>query len=314
MSRPRRRGRDIHGVLLLDKPQGLSSNDALQKVKRLYNANRAGHTGALDPLATGMLPICLGEATKFSQFLLDSDKRYRVIAKLGQRTDTSDADGQIVQERPVNFTQAQLDAALDSFRGDIKQVPSMYSALKYQGKKLYEYARQGIEVPREARSITVYELQFIRWEGDELELEIHCSKGTYIRTITDDLGELLGCGAHVIYLRRLQVATYPIERMVTLEQLNALLEQAQAQEIAPGELLDPLLMPMDSPVENYPEVHLLPVVAGYVKQGQPVQVAGAPASGMVRMTEGEERKFIGVGDIADDGRVAPRRLVVEHFD
>lgn len=314
MSRPRRRGRDIHGVLLLDKPQGLSSNDALQKVKRLYNANRAGHTGALDPLATGMLPICLGEATKFSQFLLDSDKRYRVIAKLGQRTDTSDADGQIVQERPVNFTQAQLDAALDSFRGDIKQVPSMYSALKYQGKKLYEYARQGIEVPREARSITVYELQFIRWEGDELELEIHCSKGTYIRTITDDLGELLGCGAHVIYLRRLQVATYPIERMVTLEQLNALLEQAQAQEIAPGELLDPLLMPMDSPVENYPEVNLLPIVAGYVKQGQPVQVAGAPASGMVRMTEGEERKFIGVGDIADDGRVAPRRLVVEHFD
>lgn len=314
MSRPRRRGRDIHGVLLLDKPQGLSSNDALQKVKRLYNANRAGHTGALDPLATGMLPICLGEATKFSQFLLDSDKRYRVIARLGQRTDTSDADGQIVQERPVNFTQAQLDTALDSFRGDIRQVPSMYSALKYQGKKLYEYARQGIEVPREARSITVYELQFIRWEGDELELEIHCSKGTYIRTITDDLGELLGCGAHVIYLRRLQVATYPIERMVTLEQLNALLEQAQAQETAPGELLDPLLMPMDSPVENYPEVNLLPVVAGYVKQGQPVQVAGAPASGMVRITEGEERKFIGVGDIADDGRVAPRRLVVEHFD
>ncbi|MDT8208459.1 MULTISPECIES: tRNA pseudouridine(55) synthase TruB [Serratia] len=314
MSRPRRRGRDIHGVLLLDKPQGLSSNDALQKVKRLYNANRAGHTGALDPLATGMLPICLGEATKFSQYLLDSDKRYRVIAKLGQRTDTSDADGQIVQERPVNFTQAQLDAALDTFRGDIQQVPSMYSALKYQGKKLYEYARQGIEVPREARSITVYELQFIRWEGDELELEIHCSKGTYIRTITDDLGELLGCGAHVIYLRRLQVAAYPIARMVTLEQLNALLEQAQEQAIAPGELLDPLLMPMDSPVENYPEVNLLPVVAGYVKQGQPVQVAGAPASGLVRITEGDERKFIGVGDIAEDGRVAPRRLVVEHFD
>lgn len=314
MSRPRRRGRDIHGVLLLDKPQGLSSNDALQKVKRLYNANRAGHTGALDPLATGMLPICLGEATKFSQYLLDSDKRYRVIAKLGQRTDTSDADGQIVQERPVNFTQAQLDAALDTFRGDIQQVPSMYSALKYQGKKLYEYARQGIEVPREARSITVYELQFIRWEGDELELEIHCSKGTYIRTITDDLGELLGCGAHVIYLRRLQVATYPIARMVTLEQLNALLAQAQEQAIAPGELLDPLLMPMDSPVENYPEVNLLPVVAGYVKQGQPVQVAGVPASGLVRITEGEERKFIGVGDIAEDGRVAPRRLVVEHFD
>ncbi|HHQ4309773.1 TPA: tRNA pseudouridine(55) synthase TruB [Serratia fonticola] len=314
MSRPRRRGRDIHGVLLLDKPQGLSSNDALQKVKRIYNANRAGHTGALDPLATGMLPICLGEATKFSQYLLDSDKRYRVIARLGQRTDTSDADGQIVQERPVNFTQAQLDTALDTFRGNIQQVPSMYSALKYQGKKLYEYARQGIEVPREARSITVYELQFIRWEGDELELEIHCSKGTYIRTITDDLGELLGCGAHVIYLRRLQVAKYPIARMITLEQLNALVEQAQEQSIAPSELLDPLLMPMDSPAEDFPEVNLLPAVAGYVKQGQPVQVAGAPASGLVRITEGEERKFIGIGEIADDGRVAPRRLVVEYFD
>ncbi|MGF6189102.1 tRNA pseudouridine(55) synthase TruB [Serratia sp. 2723] len=314
MSRPRRRGRDIHGVLLLDKPQGLSSNDALQKVKRIYNANRAGHTGALDPLATGMLPICLGEATKFSQYLLDSDKRYRVIARLGQRTDTSDADGQIVQERPVNFTQAQLDTALDTFRGNIQQVPSMYSALKYQGKKLYEYARQGIEVPREARSITVYELQFIRWEGDELELEIHCSKGTYIRTITDDLGELLGCGAHVIYLRRLQVAKYPIARMVTLEQLNALLEQAQEQGIAPSELLDPLLMPMDSPAEDFPEVNLLPAVAGYVKQGQPVQAAGAPASGLVRITEGDERKFIGIGEIADDGRVAPRRLVVEYFD
>ncbi|MBF1994683.1 tRNA pseudouridine(55) synthase TruB [Serratia symbiotica] len=312
MSRPRRRGRDIHGVLLLDKPQGLSSNDALQKVKRLYNANRAGHTGALDPLATGMLPICLGEATKFSQFLLNSDKRYRVIAKLGQRTDTSDADGQVVQQRPVSFTQAQLDVALDNFRGDLRQVPSMYSALKYQGKKLYEYARQGIEVPREARSITVYQLQVVRCEGDELELEIHCSKGTYIRTIIDDLGELLGCGAHVIYLRRLQVATYPIERMVTLEQLNVLLAQAQA--IALDELLDPLLMPMDSPVENYPEVNLLPVVAGYVKQGQPVQVAGAPASGIVRITEGEKRKFIGVGTIADDGRVAPRRLVVERVD
>lgn len=314
MSRPRRRGRDIHGVLLLDKPQGLSSNDALQKVKRIYNANRAGHTGALDPLATGMLPICLGEATKFSQYLLDSDKRYRVIARLGQRTDTSDADGQIVQERAVNFTQAQLDTALDTFRGNIQQVPSMYSALKYQGKKLYEYARQGIEVPREARSITVYELQFIRWEGDELELEIHCSKGTYIRTITDDLGELLGCGAHVIYLRRLQVAKYPIARMVTLEQLNALVEQAQEQGIAPSELLDPLLMPMDSPAEDFPEVNLLPAVAGYVKQGQPVQAAGAPASGLVRITEGEERKFIGIGEIADDGRVAPRRLVVEYFD
>lgn len=314
MSRPRRRGRDIHGVLLLDKPQGLSSNDALQKVKRLFTANRAGHTGALDPLATGMLPICLGEATKFSQYLLDSDKRYRVIARLGQRTDTSDADGAVISERPVTFTQEQLDTALESFRGETQQVPSMYSALKYQGRKLYEYAREGVEVPREARSITVYELKFIRWEGNELELEIHCSKGTYIRTITDDLGEMLGCGAHVIYLRRLQVATYPVASMVTLEQLAALSEEAFRTERLPAELLDPLLMPMDSPAEAYPVVNLLSSVAAYFKQGMPVQAAGAPSSGLVRVTEGDENKFIGMAEIAEDGRVAPRRLVVEYSE
>ncbi|MEH0873564.1 tRNA pseudouridine(55) synthase TruB [Pectobacterium cacticida] len=312
MSRPRRRGRDVHGVLLLDKPQGASSNDVLQKVKRIFNANRAGHTGALDPLATGMLPICLGEATKFSQYLLDSDKRYRVIARLGQRTDTSDADGNVIEERAIGFSATELEQALDSFRGTTQQVPSMYSALKYQGRKLYEYARQGLTVPREAREITVYELQFIRWEGDELELEIHCSKGTYIRTIIDDLGEKLGCGAHVIYLRRLQVATYPIERMVTLEQLATLVEQAQAQEISPSLSLDSLLMPMESPVIAFPEVNLIPVVAGYLKQGQPVQAAGAPRAGMVRITEGDEHKFIGMGEIDSDGRVAPRRLVVEY--
>ncbi|UMO88170.1 tRNA pseudouridine(55) synthase TruB [Pectobacterium sp. PL64] len=311
MSRPRRRGRDIHGVLLLDKPQGVSSNDVLQKVKRIFNANRAGHTGALDPLATGMLPICLGEATKFSQYLLDSDKRYRVIARLGQRTDTSDADGNVIEERAIGFSATDLEQALEGFRGTTQQVPSMYSALKYQGRKLYEYARQGLTVPREAREITVYELQFIRWEGDELELEIHCSKGTYIRTIIDDLGEKLGCGAHVIYLRRLQVATYPTERMVTLEQLAALAEQAQTQELPLSQSLDPLLMPMESPVIDFPEVNLTPVVAGYLKLGQAVQAASVPSNGMVRITEGDEHKFIGMGEIDSDGRVAPRRLVVE---
>ncbi|PWC12080.1 tRNA pseudouridine(55) synthase TruB [Brenneria roseae subsp. americana] len=311
MSRPRRRGRDVHGVLLLDKSQGMSSNDVLQKVKRIFNANKAGHTGALDPLATGMLPICLGEATKFSRYLLDSDKRYRVIARLGQRTDTSDADGNVIETRPVNFSQAELEGALESFRGITQQVPSMYSALKYQGRPLYEYARQGQVVPREAREITVYELRFIRYEGDELELEIHCSKGTYIRTIIDDLGEKLGCGAHVIYLRRLQVSTYPTEKMVTLDQLNGLLAQAQADDRAPALSLDPLLMPMDSPVMDFPEVNLNPVVAGYLKLGQAVQTPDTPSSGMVRITEGEERKFIGMGEIDDDGRVAPRRLVVE---
>ena len=311
MSRPRRRGRDINGVLLLDKHQGLSSNDVLQKVKRIYNANKAGHTGALDPLATGMLPICLGESTKFSQFLLDADKRYRVIARLGQRTNTSDADGEVVQERPVEFSQEQLDAALEQFRGDSQQVPSMYSALKYQGKPLYEYARQGIEVPREARDITVYELQFIRWENDELELEIHCSKGTYIRTIIDDLGEVLGCGAHVIYLRRVQVSNYPSERMVTLEQLQQMVAAAEEASNEPKTVLDPLLLPMDTAASHLPEINLTDVVAAYVLQGQPVQVQGLPAEGMVRINVGEKRRFIGVGEVDDQGRLAPRRLVVE---
>ncbi|MFZ4211569.1 tRNA pseudouridine(55) synthase TruB [Pantoea endophytica] len=311
MSRPRRRGRDVHGVFLLDKHQGASSNDVLQKVKRLFNANKAGHTGALDPLATGMLPVCLGEATKFSQYLLDSDKRYRVIARLGERTDTSDADGNIVETRPITFDQAALDAALDYFRGDTMQVPTMFSALKYQGRKLYEYAREGITVPREARPIKVFELQFIRWEGDELELEIHVSKGTYIRTIIDDLGERLGCGAHVIMLRRLQVARYPIERMVTLEQLQEVAATVNMAETPDYSALDALLLPMDSPAEEFPIVNLLPTVAAYFKQGMPVQVADAPEQGLVRVTEGDEQKFIGMAEIADDGRVAPRRLVVE---
>lgn len=314
MSRPRRRGRDVHGVLLLDKPQGMSSNDVLQKVKRIFNANRAGHTGALDPLATGMLPICLGEATKFSQYLLDSDKRYRVIARLGERTDTSDADGNLVQTRPVTFTQSDLEAALNGFRGDIMQVPSMFSALKHQGRKLYEYAREGITIERGPRPITVYELQFIRWQGNELELEIHCSKGTYIRTIIDDLGEKLGCGAHVIMLRRLQVARYPFERMVTLDQLQTL----QANASASGEdltlQLDPLLLPMDSPAADFPAVNLSSDVAAYFKQGQPVHASQAPNQGLVRVTEGEEGKFIGMAEVADDGRIAPRRLVVEYQD
>ncbi|EHH2452083.1 tRNA pseudouridine(55) synthase TruB [Vibrio parahaemolyticus] len=306
----RRKGRPINGVILLDKPTGISSNDALQKVKRIYFAEKAGHTGALDPLATGMLPICLGEATKFSQFLLDSDKRYRVIAKLGERTNTSDSDGEVVETRPVDVTLEKLEACIEKFRGESDQVPSMFSALKYQGKPLYEYARKGIEVPRESRKITVYEIILHRFEGDEVEMEVHCSKGTYIRTIVDDLGEMLGCGAHVTMLRRTAVAKYPYEKMVTLEQLNELLEQAHCEEIAPRELLDPLLMPMDTAVEDLPEVNLIPELADMVQHGQPVQVLGAPEQGALRLTMGEERLFIGVGEMNDDGKIAPKRLVV----
>ena len=311
----RRRGRNINGIVLLDKPQDISSNDALQKVRRLFNAAKAGHTGALDPLATGMLPVCLGEATKFSQFLLDSDKRYRVIARLGQRTDTSDSQGEVISERPLSFTAEQLAAALESFRGDTLQVPSMYSALKHQGRPLYEYARKGITIEREARPITVYELLFIRYEGEELELEIHCSKGTYIRTIIDDLGEKLGCGAHVTMLRRLQVATYPAERMVTLEQLQEMRRVADESETPLETALDPLLLPMDTAVSHFPQVNLTDGTAGYFKLGQPVRASHdlAPET-LTRVTQGDDAQFIGLAVISEDGLVAPRRLVVEYTE
>ncbi|WP_108650022.1 tRNA pseudouridine(55) synthase TruB [Dongshaea marina] len=310
MARRRRfKGRDVHGVLLLDKPTGITSNDALQQVKRIYNAAKAGHTGALDPLATGMLPICFGEGTKFSQFLLDSDKRYQVTAKLGERTSTSDSDGEVIATRPVNVALSELLDVLDQFRGDQQQIPSMYSALKYQGKPLYQYAREGVEVPREARPISIFELKLDSFEGDELKMEVHCSKGTYIRTLVDDIGEALGCGAHVTQLRRTQVAQYPAARMITLEQLGAIFEQAKADTRPPREVLDPLLLPIDTAVMNLPEVNMLPMVASYVQQGQAVQVPGAPLEGSVRMTVGPERTFIGVAEIDDDGKVAPRRLV-----
>lgn len=311
----RRKGRQINGVLLLDKPYEMSSNHALQAVKRIYFAQKAGHTGALDPLATGMLPICLGEGTKFSQFLLDTDKTYQVTAKLGIRTTTSDADGEIVSEKAVNVSDEQLAVALESFRGTTKQIPSMYSALKYQGQPLYKYAREGIEVPREARDITVYNLELLRFEHDEVELNIHVSKGTYIRTIVDDLGELLGCGAHVAYLRRSAVGNYPIEKMVTLKQLEELLEQAQDQDIAPSILLDPLLLPMQSAVEGMPAVYVDDMSAHYLRHGNPVQAYNTPNEGSVQVYIGEDEQddsaeFIGVGIINDDGQVAPKRIVV----
>lgn len=306
----KRKGRAIDGVILLDKPSGHSSNDILQKVKRIYFAQKAGHTGALDPLATGMLPICLGEATKFSQYLLDSDKRYRVIAKLGQRTDTSDSDGEVVETRAVDFSQGQLMAELEKFRGKTMQVPSMFSALKHQGKPLYWYARQGIEVEREAREINVFELLFIRQDNDELELELHVSKGTYIRTIIDDLGEVLGCGAHITMLRRLEVANYPQDKMVTLESLQSLLEQANEEGIEPSIYLDPLLLPMDTAVADFPEANLTDEMAVGALHGNPVQMHGFEQGTLVRMTVGHSKRFIGVGVIDDLMRVQPKRLVV----
>lgn len=305
MSRPRKRGRDIDGVFLLDKPQGMSSNDIMQKVKRLFQANKAGHTGALDPLATGMLPICLGEATKFSQFLLDADKRYVVTAKLGERTDTSDAEGQIVESRPVNVEVTQILTALEQFRGDILQVPTMFSALKHNGKPLYEYARAGITVEREARPISIFELTFIDYQAPLLTLEVHCSKGTYIRTLVDDLGEVLGCGAHVTMLRRTAVADYPTEKMMSWETLQLLSEQA---ELA---LLDQHLLPTDSAVSKLPALHLNAEQSKAIGFGQRVKfVNESHLHGQVRLFSADQR-FLGVALVDENNVIRPQRLITQ---
>ena len=304
MSKPRKRGRDIHGVFLLDKPQGMSSNDIMQKVKRIFQANKAGHTGALDPLATGMLPICLGEATKFSQFLLDADKRYLVTAKLGERTDTSDAEGQIVETREVKVKTPEILTALEQFRGDILQVPTMFSALKHNGKPLYEYARQGITVEREARPITIFELNFIEYNAPYLTLEVHCSKGTYIRTLVDDLGEVLDCGAHVTMLRRTAVADYPTEKMLDWHALQSLTEQ---QDLA---LLDALLLPMDTAVAKLPALTLNESQTQGIGFGQRIKFDNLNRlQGQVRLFSHENR-FLGVAVIDENNVIRPQRLVV----
>ena len=304
MSKPRKRGRDIHGVFLLDKPQGMSSNDIMQKVKRIFQANKAGHTGALDPLATGMLPICLGEATKFSQFLLDADKHYLVTAKLGERTDTSDAEGQIVETREVKVKTSEILTALEQFRGNILQVPTMFSALKHNGKPLYEYARQGITVEREARPITIFELNFIEYNAPYLTLEVHCSKGTYIRTLVDDLGEVLGCGAHVTMLRRTAVADYPTEKMLDWHALQSLAEQ---QDLA---LLDALLLPMDTAVAKLPALILNESQTQGIGFGQRIKFDNPNRlQGQVRLFSYENR-FLGVAVIDENNVIRPQRLVV----
>ena len=302
MSRPRKRGRDIDGVFLLDKPQGMSSNDIMQKVKRVFQANKAGHTGALDPLATGMLPICLGEATKFSQFLLDADKRYVVTAKLGERTDTSDAEGQLVETRPINVETSKILTALEQFRGDILQVPTMFSALKHNGKPLYEYARAGITVEREARPITIFELNFIEYQAPFLTLEVHCSKGTYIRTLVDDLGEVLGCGAHVTVLRRTAVADYPAEKMMTWDALQALAEQGD---------LDQHLLPIDTAVSKLPALKLNAEQSKGIGFGQRVKFANeAKLRGQVRLFS-DKNIFLGVALIDDNNVIRPQRLITQ---
>ena len=306
----RRKGRAVNGILLVDKHQGESSNAIVQQIKRLYGAAKAGHTGALDPLATGMLPVCLGEATKFSQFLLDADKTYEVEAQLGVRTDTSDADGTVVETRDVDISLPQLEQALEKFRGRIKQVPSMFSALKHEGQPLYYYARKGIDIPREARAIEVFSNELIDFDHDSLRLRIHCSKGTYIRTIIDDLGQLLGCGAHVRELRRTQVADFP-EQMHSVAHYASLVD-AEAEAQSQYAILDPLLLAMDTPVKALKEVELDERATKNLQLGQAVKYDSELAflaQQQVRVY-GPNRLFLGMAECTEEQPLQPKRLVV----
>lgn len=297
MSRPEPRSLD--GVLLLDKPTGMSSNLALQKAKRLLRAKKAGHTGSLDPIASGLLPICLGEATKLSGFLLNTDKRYRVRVRLGVITETADSEGAVIETCPVPpLTEALVEAALDQFRGEILQVPPMYSALKHQGRRLYELARKGVEVEREARPVTIYELRLETLEAEALELDVHCSKGTYIRSLADDLGRVLGCGGYVESLRRTAVGNLDVRDAHTLDHLESLSDGDRPA----------LMLPMDHIVADLPSVQLNDEMGFFLRRGQAVLVPKAPTRGCVRLY-GRQATFMGIGEVLDDGRIAPRRLV-----
>lgn len=294
--------RDVHGVLLFDKPLGDSSNTALQKVKRLFNAKKAGHTGSLDPLASGLLPICFGEATKLSNYLLDADKTYHFTCRLGVTTTTGDAEGEVLNRQPVQaYQKEQVETVLARFSGEIEQIPPMYSALKHQGKRLYELARQGISVEREPRRVTIHELRLLNLTDDQLECIVRSSKGMYVRTLAEDIGAELGCGAHVIQLRRLSVGAYQNPQMITLEDLQTRLDQHDMAA------LDELLLPLDSALSAWPKLLLNDELTAYIKSGNPVRVRQSPAQGWLRLYDSNER-FIGIGEVLPDGRVAPRRL------
>lgn len=296
MSKPRSAPRrKVDGVLLLDKPQGLSSNTALQIARRLLNAEKAGHTGTLDPMATGLLPLCFGEATKFSSELLDADKAYEATLKLGVTTTTADAEGEVLQTRPVVVTQVMLDAALAKFTGPISQVPPMYSALKRDGKPLYEYARAGVELEREARNVVIHKIELLAWQGDEVRIAVDCSKGTYIRTLAEDIGECLGCGAHLTALRRTRIATITLDGAVTLQQLENAADR------------DALLAATESLLDDLPAAHLDAAASDRLLHGQPVSLAGASAPRY--RTYAADGRFIGLCQLDAQGRLAPKRLV-----
>jgi len=300
----RKNARAVNGILLLDKPLEVSSNGILQRVRWLFQAQKAGHTGALDPMASGLLPICFGEATKFSQFLLDTDKTYLVTANFGVRTSTSDVEGEVISEKPVQFSQAELEQALVAFRGDILQVPTMFSALKYQGQPLYRYARQGITVPREARPISIFRFELLAFNGSTADFIVHCSKGTYIRTLIDDLGEALGCGAHVGRLHRTQVGPFHAAQMVTPPQLDALAEQCHAS--GDFSTMDALLLPLDAGIVDMPKLVLTEQEQHRLQHGQNCTVTAADIAAVKLHGPGDS--FFGIGQV-QQGVLSSRRLL-----
>lgn len=302
----RRKGRPVDGVLILDKPLGLSSNHALQNSRHLFFAAKAGHTGALDPLASGVLPICFGEATKFSQYLLDADKAYISRFVLGEATDSYDAEGEVVERKNAShLTQADVEQALQAFKGEIEQVPPMHSAIKRNGQPLYKLARKGVEVEREARCVTIYDIVLRDFQPGavaSVEVEVRCSKGTYIRSLAYDLGRALGVGGHVGSLRRSLSGPYAIEDAVSLEQLQALkAEEAYAD-------MDALLLPIRSILSHLPAVALDEQSRFFFLRGNPVMAPGAPVTGQVYV-EDEAGQFLGLAEMDDDGRIAPKRLI-----
>lgn len=302
MTSRRSPGVAVNGIILLDKPQGLTSNGALQRVKRLFNARKAGHTGSLDPLATGMLPLCLGEATKMSAFLLEADKRYEVTVQLGVTTTTGDAEGEVIARAGVpSLTADGLESLLATFRGIQSQTPPMHSAIKVNGQPLYKLARAGKEIEREPREINIHSLELLAIDGDRISLSVHCSKGTYIRTLAEDIGGALGCGGHVAVLRRTTVGPFLGNQMVTLETL----ERVQSEDPAG---LGRFLLPAETAIAGWPGVRVSNDLVFFLSRGEPVFVPQAPTAGWVRIYR-DDNRFVGVGQILDDGRVSPKRLL-----
>jgi tRNA pseudouridine55 synthase len=300
---PKKNRVPVHGVLLLDKAIGHTSNDMLIKAKRLLNAQKAGHTGTLDPFATGLLPLCFGEATKFAQDLLDADKTYETVVHLGVRTATGDTEGEVLETREVNLTQQRIDAVLAQFRGELEQIPPMYSALKRDGKPLYEYARAGITLERAARRVTIHHLEFLLYQAPYLSLRVKCSKGTYIRVLGEDIGAALGCGAHLQSLRRTRVGQLSLDEAITLDALAGLADAERMQTLA---AVDALLL-------SFPAVMLTEELATRFLHGQRLSLGkegiAVPPAGRVRVYRESDRQLLGTAHCIEFGVLAPERLV-----